>query len=316
MKSLNFVIKTGLLGCLIGMSFVVLSAYKSHSIQNSFSGQKINSSNTINNQKTPIKIVVFDVGNVLLKTSMYKMIWQLGPLNVLKYTVRERNNPFKLVKKVHQFIHCWAQQEGFTATENLYPTFEGAPLPQSMKEWQKGQITSEQMMQRAKDLFENQSDIVYTTGEKNLLLQSLSLIASPQVQIQTKARISDIIEIVKKIRNQVDEQGNRKFKLVILSNMEKELVPHIKEEFKDIINLFDDHIFSGEVNKIKPYKEIYDHVIEKHSVQHHECFFIDDLKENIIAALNSGWHVFHLHKKSNAAQLRASLRSHGVLTVR
>lgn len=314
MKYLNFVMKTGLLGCLLGMSFMLLS-YKSSPINSSISAQKTSFSPIINNQKSPIKIVVFDVGNVLLKTSMYKMIWQLGPVNVLKYTVLERKNPFKLVKKVNQFIHHWAEKEGFTPTKDLYPTFEGAPLPQSMQEWQKGKITSEQMMQRAYDVFD-QSGIECTASEKKILMHSLSLIASPQVQILTKAKISEIIEIAQEIRNQVDEQGNRKFKLVILSNMEKELVPHIKQEFKDIMDLFDDHIFSGEVEMIKPYKEIYDHVIEKHNVQHHECFFIDDLQENIAAAVNSGWHVFHLHKKSSAVQLRTSLRSHGILTVR
>jgi HAD superfamily hydrolase (TIGR01509 family) len=91
------------------------------------------------------------------------------------------------------------------------------------------------------------------------------------------------------------------------------MVPLFKEQFNDIAQLFDDAHYSGEIQKLKPYDDIYAYVEELHNSKGCECYFIDDLDENVKAAQHRGWHTFHLHKQSSASQLRESLIQTGIL---
>lgn len=262
--------------------------------------------------KTPVKALIFDVGNVLLKTSAPRLLWHMSPFEIAKVCLLERMTPFAILHKIGILIYTWAERDGVAHLTNR-PTFEGIPLPISMHSWQKGEISGQELFQHTCDFINTCQQVPCSPREKKLFLKSASLLAHPEIQAKTKKRISAILEIVKKIREQYDENGNRKFKLIILSNMERELVPHIKKHYKDIIDLFDDHIFSGEIHMLKPYPEIYEYVQKKHNLNHAECLFIDDLEENIQAAHNKGWKTFHLHKPSLAKQLRAELTELGII---
>lgn len=79
-------------------------------------------------------------------------------------------------------------------------------------------------------------------------------------------------------------------KLFLLSNIsigfsEKyELVPEVNE----VLSLFDGLVLSGPIGLIKPYKDIFNHLLTKYSLDANECIFIDDNEKNIEGSNNVG----------------------------
>lgn len=71
----------------------------------------------------------------------------------------------------------------------------------------------------------------------------------------------------------------------------------------------DGAVFSFEVQATKPEQEIYEALLEKYQLQPTECVFVDDNRENIIAANQLGMATIHFHTKSQAEE---ELRSLGV----
>ncbi|MGN1344250.1 MAG: HAD family hydrolase [Traorella sp.] len=79
---------------------------------------------------------------------------------------------------------------------------------------------------------------------------------------------------------------NEGYHLYILSN-----APIIFEEHIDIypnMSLFDGKVFSGRIQLAKPDIRIYQYLLDKYHLKADECFFIDDKKENVEAAMQIG----------------------------
>ncbi len=85
------------------------------------------------------------------------------------------------------------------------------------------------------------------------------------------------------IFNNVRKMG---YKTYILSNISHEAHMHIAnyEWLKD----FDGAIFSYQVKSAKPDAAVYQQLLDRYSLQAHECLFIDDLEQNIVGAKAMG----------------------------
>lgn len=109
---------------------------------------------------------------------------------------------------------------------------------------------------------------------------------------------NEMISFAKKLKS--------KYKLVILSNADREGVKARKE---DKLDFFDYKFHSFELGLIKPEKEIYEHVLKKIGNKPEECVFIDDKPENIEAAEKLGIHGILFKNKE---QLEKDLKKLGV----
>ena len=78
-----------------------------------------------------------------------------------------------------------------------------------------------------------------------------------------------------------------KYKLFILSNTNPLHFSYGRRKFK-YINLVDKFILSYKLKMIKPDKKIFRTVIEKYKLVPSETLFVDDLKENCLAAEDTG----------------------------
>ena len=76
-------------------------------------------------------------------------------------------------------------------------------------------------------------------------------------------------------------------KPLFLSNYSK-LIMHAKPEVLNFLPLMDGGIFSCDVKLIKPDKAIFKLILEKYDLKPEECLFIDDMKENCLAAGSLG----------------------------
>ncbi|MCI8299219.1 MAG: HAD family phosphatase [Lachnospiraceae bacterium] len=66
-------------------------------------------------------------------------------------------------------------------------------------------------------------------------------------------------------------------------------------------------VFSYEVHSVKPEPEIYEELMKKYQLNPTECVFVDDNRENIIAANKLGMATIHFHTKSQAEEELKSL---------
>ena len=90
-----------------------------------------------------------------------------------------------------------------------------------------------------------------------------------------------------------------KYKLLLLSNTND---LHIQQVIKNMgharyirfKNCFDKFYLSQQIHLTKPANSIYDFVLNSNNLQADECLFVDDLKLNTEAALNTGMHVWNL----------------------
>ena len=81
-------------------------------------------------------------------------------------------------------------------------------------------------------------------------------------------------------------------KVFIISNTNKLHFDYILEKF-NLERYADDIITSFEVGVMKPHPKIFDTACEKFGIKPEESIFIDDLKENVDAAINLGWNGVH-----------------------
>jgi putative hydrolase of the HAD superfamily len=97
------------------------------------------------------------------------------------------------------------------------------------------------------------------------------------------------------------------FKTAILSNMPSDMAEHVRKTYQ-WIDYFDHHLFSGEVRRVKPEPEIYEHCITALKVQPSEALFIDDRDENLQQARVIGIRTI---RYQSVPQLRAELKALG-----
>lgn len=77
------------------------------------------------------------------------------------------------------------------------------------------------------------------------------------------------------------------YRLAIVSNMMADTLVFLREQCR-WLELFDELVFSCEVGKNKPGREIYETCLTRLKLPPHECLFVDDTMENVKGALAVG----------------------------
>ena len=77
------------------------------------------------------------------------------------------------------------------------------------------------------------------------------------------------------------------YKIYVLSNYGRTMFTYAREHFRFLRHV-DGGIISYQINKIKPYPEIYKALIEKYDIIPEKAVFLDDLPDNIAAAAALG----------------------------
>ncbi len=106
-----------------------------------------------------------------------------------------------------------------------------------------------------------------------------------------KKVFSETVAVLKKLKN-------KNFECYVLSNWSSETFNGMIDEYP-FLNLFNGMVISGDVNMIKPNKNIYNFAIKKFNLKPHETIFIDDRIENIKTAKNLGFKTIHFTTPSS-----------------
>jgi putative hydrolase of the HAD superfamily len=96
-------------------------------------------------------------------------------------------------------------------------------------------------------------------------------------------------------------------KLYLLSNFN----PRLRTEPYPILREFDALVISGEINKVKPDRAIYDYLLATYALNPEECIFIDDNPANIAMAESLG--IAGYLFDGDAVKLRAYLEEEQIM---
>lgn len=88
---------------------------------------------------------------------------------------------------------------------------------------------------------------------------------------------------------QLKQQG---YQVYLLSNLNKEAYDYIREQYC-LFDEVDGYIVSFAEQLAKPDEKIYALLCERYSLKPEQCLFLDDLKENVDAAIRFGMHAIH-----------------------
>ena len=109
------------------------------------------------------------------------------------------------------------------------------------------------------------------------------------------APIAVTVELLQSLRARRD--AGEALRLYYLSNMP---VPYARvlEQRHEFFRCFDGGIFSGDVQMIKPQREIYELLAARYRLEAAETIFIDDSLPNVVAARELGWQAIHCEQPS------------------
>jgi epoxide hydrolase-like predicted phosphatase len=126
---------------------------------------------------------------------------------------------------------------------------------------------------------------ITTTEAIDCIAQKSSLKKEEIVRIfNERTRIFHSLDNNARILPALKKQG---FKLYYISNFPFDIFEEVKSDFA-FFKYFDGGIISSEVKCSKPDKEIFRIFLERYKLLPEECFFIDDIEINVIAAESSG----------------------------
>lgn len=181
------------------------------------------------------------------------------------------------------------------ALYDIYSEDSITPLPPLLKDFMRGQITSDQAFQICKkwlthtDYFDKYA---YRIKNKVILNPELSIFCKtfiatfdPQVFVNVQYTLP-ATELLQKCAQECDPKGNKQNICIILSNWATECVAPFKKKFhSEICQYIDAYVFSCDGYEAKPYPTIYhrlyDVVKKEFPYQlNQKWFFIDDQEPN------------------------------------
>ena len=222
--------------------------------------------------------IIFDIDGVLFKENKLKIAFKSGLLKLLRYILTHRKNPFKLGLEIFHKMHLEEKNDTISTKYKNYT------MPKCISEWMKGKLSNKALIQKIDRFIEKLKIMNYFSSsyEKNLIQKLIKILLNENQIPNLIKPINPMIKLV----NTLKKEGG--YRLFILSNYAKEASDILIEQYKEFFSLFDDIIISANIGMIKPEKEIYEHLLSKHSLKPEECIFIDDQEINIQSAQNIG----------------------------
>lgn len=198
-----------------------------------------------------IKVVFFDLGNVIMKVNMAAAIARIA--------------------------------EEFHVPETA--VLEPSLLVQE-KRFEKGQMTIEEHLSIVKKVYK---------FDGNVGIAELENVWQAGFELNR-----DVWRIVQKVR--------QKTPVFLLSNTNELHIRAVRKKY-DVLDNLDGLVFSYEAGSLKPEPEIYHYALRKAGIAAEQALFIDDLAENVAAAIRLG---IRAHQFSDVPGLESFLSDNGL----
>lgn len=251
------------------------------------------------------KVIIFDLGGVLLETNMRKAINFLGISDLSAYKLFDWKNPSALKFLFYTILHQYHLEKNSSICDPY-----GDPLPLLLCDIMKGNLSESDCHALALELLHKNRDLFCSKREHRLCKKTTEMLLDPKIFIQFQELYTEGFLLLQ-------ECINRGYIIIILSNYGKEGFELVFQKFPQLFeNIRPDHIIvSAHVGCAKPEQEIYQLVLQKIrelgiNPHYMNCFLIDDQKENVEGAQAVG--ITGIHHKS-PQRTRMQLKHYGVL---
>lgn len=201
-------------------------------------------------------MIIFDLGGVLLNESNYNLLHVL-PAHVEVELINGK--PPSIFYQLFDFANILYNKD-------------------CKREWMLGTLSGEEIAQRIYDEIERPeyAHLFKNVSERNLIKYGTPYIIVPEKLVQLTSLNEEGFTFVKECKQ-------RGIRMLVLSNWDPVSFAMIKDTFKELFALFDEHdiIIPVQAGYIKPDKEIYTYIIEKAQLDPKHTFFIDDSAANV-----------------------------------
>ncbi|MBA3954358.1 HAD-IA family hydrolase [Candidatus Dependentiae bacterium] len=258
--------------------------------------------------KVKPKIIVWDLGGVLFRSSRMSLAFEIGLGSLIHYTITHLPSPAftDLLFKVLNHVEPMPKNIPIIHDEN------GKELPYCMYKWITGEQTGPFINKQIQDFIEADNQPGFFTGntQKKICTRLSNTLFTPQ----TFAHGVKPIKAGRDLLRACVAHGTTR--MMILSNWDRLSFDLLRNNRtgKVILQHFkaDDCMISGSIGYAKPDLHCFEHFLRTYNLAAHECIFIDDQLENVKAAEKCGMHAIHLDK-GNYHTVADTLRSLNVL---
>lgn len=235
------------------------------------------------------KAIIFDIFGVLFNIPIHKQILHMG-FQPLKYAL-DKKNPAKfknifldLLSKVKIDEHLLKNKLGAMASDK--------PMPDVMFAWQSGNLNYKDAISAIKKF----DQYKFSSNRESKMFD---LAVSAAFDFETRKKLFtpmvDGIELLKRCA----QDGH---KIFILSNMDREMMDFLCQNYPDVFNLCTGIVISEDTKTLKPDPNIYRYLLQKYNLNPDDCIFIDDQQENTSTAQNLGINSFLCSSPSKVAK--------------
>lgn len=126
----------------------------------------------------------------------------------------------------------------------------------------------------------------------------------PELELNIKELMYHWTEFVIPLKDNVAYIKDLKrfgYKVYILSNIPEDDTKYLRS--CGVFDNIDGGVFSYEYKKIKPDPEIFHILLKKYDLKTSECLFLDDRKDNVVAASNLGFETIEVKDSSKVIDL-------------
>lgn len=235
---------------------------------------------------------IFDLTGVLFTIDKLKFVKQLGFWRTFMYALTERKNP---VDRYLKTLHELAQREPQTGPQlQHYDYF----FPKSVSALLMGKAVGSDVASKLISDIEilDREGFFSSQREYELIRHITTLAFATDRQVASFKPIKPMIALVKELRSKPS------VKLFLLSNLDEPSFRSLENIYSDFFTLFDGITVSSRVHMIKPYENIYQHVLSTYQIDPQKALFIDDQPENIATARTLGLKTVHFTSAKSAIE--------------
>lgn len=215
--------------------------------------------------------ILFDLHGVIFYQHEPTICYHAGLSTLACYIVRSGNTDIKglLFDLVDQIPY-----QARTAVQAKDD--EGNVLPALLSDWLAGYVTSAQVRSYI-DAFLHDESCAVAQCDKQMIQAIASVLFTPDIFAQATCVYDQTIALVKACK----AAGHSVY---VLSNWDEESFQFVYQRHKEVLDLFDGMIISGQINLIKPDKAIYHYALETFKLDPATTAFVDDQHINVYAA--------------------------------
>lgn len=255
-------------------------------------------------------VFIFDMEGVLVRRSMRKAIWEVGPLNFIGLF-----NHLRLEDLLYDFM------EQIVPYDKSIPQVmmdNGRRMSAFLVLWMQGRITRQEALELIEKTYNRLKKATDSKRKISLLKEIVTAIVTPERFMRMMDPVHKGVKLLKKCYKAKNSDGSKKNRVFILSNWDSESfrLMTADSDFSDFLDMTDGALVSADVHYVKPQPEIFEHFFTEFDVNPDSelTIYIDDNPQNILAAQGLGKRLLRpiLCKNFNFKSIKKKLKEFDV----